>query len=207
MFFVAYPIIYREGKGWNRNQTGLMFIPIAVGVAASAACSPIINKKYLRLCANHPNGKPPAEARLRPMLWSCWFIPAGLFPFAWTSFPTVSYWGPCLSGFAVGFGFIFLYNSGSNYLVDVYQHQAASALAAKTFVRSLWGASVVLFTPAMYHKLGYEWAGTLLAFISLLCCAIPYVLYFKGAVIRKHSHYAFKDDDEEIDSSEADDKV
>lgn len=32
MFFVAYPIVYEEGKGWNASMTGLMFIPIAVGV-------------------------------------------------------------------------------------------------------------------------------------------------------------------------------
>ena len=59
-----------------------------------------------------------------------------------------------MGGFPVGFGFIFLYNSANNYLVDSYQHQAASALAAKTFLRSLWGAGCVLFTVQMYHTLG-----------------------------------------------------
>jgi hypothetical protein len=99
-------------------------------------------------------------------------------------------------GFPVGFGFIFLYNSANNYLVDTYQHQAASALAAKTCIRSFWGASVVLFTEQMYHTLNDRWASTLLAFIALLCCLIPYVFYFKGASIRKHSKFAFADDDE-----------
>lgn len=46
-----------------------------------------------------------------------------------------------------------------------------------------------------YHRLGFEWAGTLLAFISLACCAIPYLFYFKGAAIRKHSKYAYSGDD------------
>jgi len=96
----------------------------------------------------------------------------------------------------VGFGFIFLYNSVNNYLVDTYQHQAASALAAKTFLRSIWGACVVLFTVQMYHTLGYQWAGSLLAFIALACCAIPYVFYFFGARIRELSHYAYKEDEE-----------
>lgn len=32
MFFVAYPIVYQEGKGYSASQTGLMFIPLAVGV-------------------------------------------------------------------------------------------------------------------------------------------------------------------------------
>jgi hypothetical protein len=86
--------------------------------------------------------------------------------------------------------------------VDTYQHQAASALAAKTFLRSFWGASVVLFTGQMYDRLDYQWASSLLAFIALACCAIPFVLYFKGAVIRKHSRFAYAPTAEEEDAME-----
>lgn len=81
--------------------------------------------------------------------------------------------------------------------VDTYQHQAASALAAKTFLRSMWGASVVLFTEQMYGRMGYQWASSFLAFLALACCAIPYVFYFKGEAIRRYSRYAFADDEEQ----------
>lgn len=194
MFFVAYPIVYQEGKGCNAGSTGLMFIPVALGVLLSAACAPFVNKHYMSLVHKH-DGKPPAEARLIPMMVSCWFIPIGLFIFAWTSYPRLHWIGPAIGGFPVGFGFIFLYNSANNYLVDSYQHQAASALAAKTFLRSFWGASTVLFTTQMYHRLGYQWASSLLAFIALACCAIPFVFYFKGAAIRKRSHFAYAGDE------------
>ncbi|KAF2227843.1 major facilitator superfamily domain-containing protein [Elsinoe ampelina] len=196
MFFVAYPIIFQQGKGYSASTTGLMFIPLAVGVVCSACCAPFVNKHYMKQVQKY-NGKPPAEVRLYPMMMSCWFIPIGLFIFAWTSYPTLSWVGPALGGFPVGFGFIFLYNAANNYLVDSYQHQAASALAAKTFIRSFWGASVVLFTEQMYDRLGYQWASTLLAFIGLACCAIPYVFFFKGAAIRRHSKFAYSGDDEE----------
>jgi multidrug resistance protein len=196
MFFVAFPIIYQGGKGYSSGITGLMFIPIALGVLCSAACAPLVNKHYLKMSAKY-NGHPPAEVRLIPMMISCWAIPIGLFIFAWSSYPRLSWAGPAISGFPVGFGFIFLYNSANNYLVDSYQHQAASALAAKTFLRSFWGAAVVLFTGQMYARLGYQWASSLLAFIALACCAIPYVFYFYGARIRKRSKYAYSGDDEE----------
>jgi multidrug resistance protein len=196
MFFVAYPIVYQEGKGYTPGITGLMFIPIALGVLCSAACAPLVNKHYMKLSNKH-NGSPPAEVRLIPMMVSCWFIPIGLFIFAWTSYPHLIWVGPAIGGFPVGFGFIFLYNSANNYLVDSYQHQAASALAAKTFLRSFWGAAVVLFTVQMYHRLGYQWASSLLAFISLACCAIPYVFYFYGARIRRRSRFAYSGDDKE----------
>jgi multidrug resistance protein len=196
MFFVAFPIIYQVGKGFSASTTGLMFIPIAVGVVASAFCSPWVNKHYLKLSAKY-NGHPPPEVRLIPMMFSCWAIPLGLFIFAWTSYPHLSAWGPMMGGFPVGFGFIFLYNSANNYLVDSYQHQAASALAAKTFLRSFWGAAVVLFTAQMYDRLGYQWASTLLAFIALACCAIPFLFWRFGAGIRARSKYAYSGDDEE----------
>ncbi|CZT10232.1 related to multidrug resistance protein [Rhynchosporium agropyri] len=202
MFFVAFPIVYQEGNGYSAGITGLMFIPLAIGVVASACCAPIVNKHYLTLYHKY-NGSPPAEARLLPMMISCWCIPIGLFNFAWTSYRELSWVGPALGGFPVGFGFIFLYNSANNYLVDSYQHQAASALAAKTLICSFWGAAVVLFTKQMYDRLGHQWASSLLAFISLACCAIPYVFYFYGARIRKKSRFAYSGDDEEAgDSSE-----
>ncbi|KZO96495.1 MFS multidrug transporter [Calocera viscosa TUFC12733] len=199
MFFVAFPIIYQQGKGWSASSTGLMFIPLALGVVGSAICSPWVNKHYLHLVRKH-YGRPPPEVRLIPMMISCWLIPVGLFIFAWTSYPSMHWIGPAIGGFPVGFGFIFLYNACNNYLVDSYQQQAASALAAKTFLRSIWGACAVLFTTQMYNRLGYQWASTLLAFIGLACCAIPYVFYFKGAEIRKYSTFATFDEDPEDDT-------
>lgn len=196
MFFVAFPIIFQEGKGYSAGITGLMFIPLAVGVICSAVCAPLVNAHYRKLIAKH-NGLPPPELRLIPMMCSCWFIPMGLFIFAWTSYPRLIWVGPALGGFPVGFGFIFLYNSANNYLVDAYQHQAASALAAKTCIRSFWGAAVVLFTNQMYARLGYEWASTLLAFISLACCGIPFLFWTYGARIRQKSKYAYAGEEDE----------
>ncbi|OJD23937.1 hypothetical protein ACJ73_04705 [Blastomyces percursus] len=196
MFFIAFPIVYQKGKGYSAGITGLMFIPLAIGVFASACCAPLVNKHYIKLSQKY-GGKPPAEMRLIPMMMSCWCIPIGMFIFAWTSYSHIHWIGPTIGGLPVGFGFIFLYNSCNNYLVDTYQHQAASALAAKTFLRSMWGAAVVLFTRQMYNRLGYQWASSLIAFLGLACCAIPFAFYFKGEAIRRHSRYAFVDDEEQ----------
>jgi len=113
--FGSYPIVYQAGKGWTASMTGLMFIPLAIGVLMSAACAPLVNKNYLKISQKY-DGKPPAEMRLIPMMWSCWLIPIGLFIFAWTSYPQIHWFGPAIGGWPVGFGFIFLYNSANNYL-------------------------------------------------------------------------------------------
>ncbi|KAK9452920.1 major facilitator superfamily domain-containing protein [Dipodascopsis uninucleata] len=200
MFFFAYPVVFVEDKGYSFGITGLMFIPIAAGVVIAALISPLVNRHYMKL-SNKYNGRPPAEVRLIPMMISCWFIPVGLFIFAWTSYPSLTWVGPCLAGLPCGIGFCLLYNAANNYLVDSYQHYAASALAAKTFLRSLWGAAVPLFTIQMYHRLGNQWASSLLAFISLACCAIPYLFYLYGAKIRTYSKYAYAPEDEVVENA------
>lgn len=196
MFFFAYPIVYGEGKGWSDSMIGVMFIPIGVGVVLSSCIAPFVNRDYnKRAQVYRDRGElPPAELRLIPMMFSCWFVPIGLFAFAWSSYPSVSWAGPCFSGLACGFGFTCLYNPANNYIVDSYQHYAASGLAAKTFVRSIWGACVPLFTIQMYHRLGYQWATSLMAFISLACCAIPFGFFYYGAKIRSFSKYAYSPD-------------
>lgn len=212
MFFFAYPMVYTEGKRWGDIKTSLMFIPLGAGVLISTAISPLFNRDYVRRAQRYiDRGEiPPAELRLIPMMIGSVFVPIGLFSYAWSSFPRVSWAGPCFSGMACGFGFLMLYNPANNYIVDSYQHYAASGLAAKTFVRSMWGGVVPLFTIQMYHRLGYEWATTLMAFISLACVAIPFMFYYFGASIRKRSRYAYYPEipttrttvrDEENDSS------
>jgi hypothetical protein len=54
----------------------------------------------------------------------------------------------------------------------------------------------------MYERLNDQWASTLLAFISLACCAIPFLFWKYGAKIRGRSKYAYAGDDETVDDIE-----
>ena len=42
----------------------------------------------------------------------------------------------------------------------------------------------------MYKTLGYEWAASLLGFLSLLLVPIPFVLFRHGRALRKRSPWA-----------------
>ena len=59
---------------------------------------------------------------------------------------------------------------------------------------------MVLFTEQMYARLGYQWASSLIAFISLGCCAIPFGFYFFGARIRKRSRFAFSESAKDVET-------
>ena len=193
----ALHVLFRLSHRLPRRQrvvslkTGVMFIPIGVGVIASSLAAPFFNKDYNRRAQEYRDrGElPPAELRLIPMMIGCWFVPAGLSPLP--GLHTKDFRGPVrVSGFAVGFGFLLLYNPANNYIVDSYQHYAASALAAKTFVRSIWGACVPLHYPDV-PQIRRRMGNLLMAFISLACCAIPYLFYIFGARIRTFSKYAY----------------
>ena len=80
MFFFAYPVVYQQGKGWSASLTGVMFIPIGVGVIIATIAAPFFNKDYNRRAQVYRDrGElPPPELRLIPMMIACWFVPVGL---------------------------------------------------------------------------------------------------------------------------------
>lgn len=71
-----------------------------------------------------------------PAMPSCCFTSIKLFILVRPSYPRLFWAGSDLSGYLVGFGLVFLYSTADDYLMDSYRHQAASALAAKIFLRS-----------------------------------------------------------------------
>ena len=67
---------------------------------------------------------------------------------------------------------------------------AASAIAANTFLRSIFGAVFPLFATYMFNSLGVNWAGTLLGCVALILVPIPVIFWKYGARIRQKSKFA-----------------
>ena len=89
----------------------------------------------------------------------------------------------------MGVGFFTIFQSALNYLIDTFQRYSASAIAANTFLRSIFAAVFPLFVSPMFHNLGTPWASSLLGFISVLLLPIPFLFYIYGARIRKKGKY------------------
>ena len=66
---------------------------------------------------------------------------------------------------------------------------AASAIAANTFVRSLFGAAFPMFATAMYRRLGVAWATSLLGFLTVAMAPVPLLFFFYGERVRGWSRY------------------
>ncbi|KAG0164474.1 hypothetical protein DFQ28_010270 [Apophysomyces sp. BC1034] len=186
-FFFAYPIIFGEIYGMNDGEIGLTFCGVLIGTAFALLATPYFEKLYNRAAAKYPNGKATPEDRLPGMMLAAPFVPISLFIFGWTAYPWVHWIAPCISGIPFGFGMVLIYYSANNYIIDCFPRYVTSALAAKTVVRSGGGGAFPLFIVYMYHRLGNQWASTLLAFISLAIVPIPFGFYKYGAAIRARS--------------------
>lgn len=181
--FFAYPISFSEKRGWTEGLASLPFVAIIVGVGCAAVLIIVITKtRFARIMRE--TGRVVPEERLVPMFVGGAVLPAGLFWFAWTSDPNISYWPQVISGILIGMGLMTIFLQGLNYIIDVYKMNAASAIAANTFARSWVGAIFPLFATYMYNGLGIAWATSVLGFACVALYPVPILFFLYGAKIR-----------------------
>ncbi|KAG8990431.1 hypothetical protein FRB94_013368 [Tulasnella sp. JGI-2019a] len=191
LLFEAYPIVYTEGHHLNSGESGLMFLPLFLGgVTGVFLYIFYFNPAYTKMIEEYAPNPVPPEARLIPAFYGGPLLLVSFLWFGWTSYPGLSLWAALPSGAPMGVGVILIFLALFNYIIDAYLMVAASALAATTVVRSLFGAGFPLFATQMYEKLNPRWASTLLAGITLLLLPIPFILHRYGAHIRRTSRYA-----------------
>ncbi|THC90346.1 hypothetical protein EYZ11_010188 [Aspergillus tanneri] len=185
----AFPIEFQEVRGWNQVVGALPFLAYFVGILFGA-CVNLFNQKFYikRLKAN--NDFPVPEARLPPMMVGSVVFAAGLFVFGWTSDPDVHWIGPIIGAVMMGFGFFTIFQAALNYLIDTFQKVAASAVAANTFLRSLFAGCFPLFAHIMFRKLGVDWASSVLGFVGIVLIPIPYLFYIFGKRIRARGKWS-----------------
>lgn len=67
---------------------------------------------------------------------------------------------------------------------------SASALAGLSVVRNTAGGGFPLFAQQMFTNEGYQWAGSILAFLAVLLIPIPFILEKYGRALRLRSSWA-----------------
>lgn len=193
-FFFSFPVVFGEDYQYNDGIVGVMFCSVFIGLGIALCVTPLLERDYLRRAAAK-GGRAEPEDRLIGTMIGGPFVPIALFIFGWTSPPTVlpgggNWVGPASAGIPFGFGMVIIYFSANAYLIDAFPGYVASALAAKTVVRSGAGAAMPLFMVQMFHGLGNGWAASLLAFVSCAMVPIPFLFYRYGKSIRAKSKRA-----------------
>ncbi|KAG9233387.1 bicyclomycin resistance protein [Amylocarpus encephaloides] len=179
LFFGVFPLVFHTNHDFDLWQAGLTFPP------SRLACS----SGHAKEAGMEPPAKGEPEFRLPPAIMGAVFVTAGIFWFGWATYRGVHWIVPLIAlGF---FGFwIFLFSIIWTFLVDAYPKYAASALEANTFARCMFAAAFPLLSKQMYKKLGYQWATSLLAFITLAMLPLPYAFFVYGKSLRAKSKFA-----------------
>lgn len=181
--------VFKEERGWNNTVSQLPLIGLTIGVMIGGIGNVLGNKRYTaKVAAN--GGKSIPEERFPVMMILGWLFPAGIFIFSWTADNNKIHWFvPILGIVIMGIGFLSVFQGCLNYLVDAFTRYSASAIAANTFSRSLFGAAFPLFGHYLFDNLGVNWGGSLIGFIGLGLIPIPFVFYFFGKTIRAKNPY------------------
>ncbi|VUC27324.1 unnamed protein product [Clonostachys rosea] len=190
LLFGAYPVVFQLERGWSPGKGGLPFLGIAIGMFIAVPSVLIINKWYVKEAAKTPDGLLEPEARLVGGIIGGITVPIGMFWFAWTTYESIHWLCPVAAGIPFGFGMTLIFQSVFAYLADAYGIYSASALAANTVLRSLFGAGFPMFTKKMYENLGTQWASSVPGFLGVACIPVPVILYIYGQKIRQKCKYA-----------------
>lgn len=190
LFLTAYPIVFQRIHGFSPGVGGLPFFGMIIGQLSAGLFIVLRQPSYQKkLAAN--NDKPIPEWRLPEVIIGGVAFSLGLFWFGWSGYRADIHWiVPTLSGLLTGFGLLSIFLQSLNYLVDAYLMFAASAIAANTLLRSLFGAIFPLFAVYMIDGMGVQWAGTLLGCVAALLVPVPVWFYLRGAKIREKSKFA-----------------
>ncbi|KAJ8612618.1 hypothetical protein MRB53_037354 [Persea americana] len=151
LLLTAYAIVFQEIHGFNKGVGSLPYFGLIIGVGIGFSVIVYQNKDYARkLAAN--NDIPVPEWRMPIVIVGGIVFAIGCFGFGWTGYKKdISWVGPAVFGIPLGFGIFTVFLQLLNYQVDAYLMFAASAVAANTILRSIFGAAFPLFAAYMFE--------------------------------------------------------
>lgn len=116
LLFEAFPISFQEKRGWNLGVGALPFLSITVGVVIGGLYVVYITKTTFARKMAENGGRVIPEDRLPPMIIGGCILPAGLFWFAWTSDPDITWVPQVISAAFIGMGIFVIFVSRITYV-------------------------------------------------------------------------------------------
>ncbi|KAF2091938.1 MFS multidrug transporter-like protein [Saccharata proteae CBS 121410] len=190
LFNGAFSLVFGpEGHGFDIIGVGLCFLGITVGITLGPLTN-LWQERYYQRRVAAAGGKNIPEARVQLAKVAAVVFPLSLFWFAWSTFSFVHWIVPVIASAFWGWSFYTLILMTYTYTEDSYKVYSASALAGIGLVRNTAGAGFPLFGRQLFVNEGYQWAGTILAFLAVVLVPIPFILASYGREIRKRSPWA-----------------
>jgi len=185
LMFTTIPLVFTGGYGFSTQLAGLAYLGLGVGMVVSLSFLLKGNDAEVQKLSAKNNGVYEPEMRLPRCVYSACLIPVSLFWYGWAA-QKRTHWVVVIIGMIpYGVGMTGIYVPGQTYFVDTFSEYSASAIAAATFMRSLFGTFLPLAGPPMYETLGFGWGNTILGILACLMIPIPVVFFRYGKMIRE----------------------
>lgn len=178
--------------GWTPVQAGYVQSAIVIGECVGWVGALLSGKVYFNSASRNTEvpGTPIPEARLYlAIIGGIFGISGGMFTYAWTSYPNLSWIGPAIGLGMVGAGSVVVVTGLSDYFVDAYSTYAGSVIAIVATGENIFSAFLPLAAANMYSHLGFQWASSLLALVSLALAFVPILVLTWGRQIRARSPF------------------
>jgi MFS family permease len=216
--FGSIPLVFRRQYNFSIEQSGFVFVAMIVG-ALLATILGIYQESLLKHPSwvgkpvdsggdrgGKKAGEPerrglwafirrnfPAESPESRLYFTCFtavFLPAGLYLFGFSAEPSTHWIVPTIGIGLATMGIYCIYLAAFNYLADIYNKYASSALAAQSFCRNILGGVFPLVTAMLFINLGEDDAGAVLGTIAAILTLVPWALVLYGERIRARSRFA-----------------
>ncbi|KAI1305438.1 major facilitator superfamily domain-containing protein [Xylaria venustula] len=187
LLFTTFVYVFEDQYKFQAGAAGLSYLGLGVGFLIGLIIVGLTSDYIAKKEAQGGEIKP--ESRLAPLLFAVLLVPGGLTWYGWSVQYQVHWIVPIIGTSLIGIGVNLLWISVQSYLIDAFNIYAASALAANTVVRSLFGAVLPLAGQPLYDRLGLGWGNTLLAFIALATAPLTWLIMKYGERIRLHPRF------------------
>jgi multidrug resistance protein len=184
LLFTTISTVYMSQYGWQPEITGLAYLGIGIGFFLGVAVVAKISDKTVVRMTLANGGVFEPEMRLPACVFFACFVPISFFWYGWCAYKQVHWIVPIIGLMPFGFGMMGIFIPIQTYMIDAFPEYAASAIAALTIVRSLFGAFLPLAGPKMYATLNLGWGNSLLGFVALALIPVPLGIYKYGKYIR-----------------------
>ncbi|CAN6600378.1 probable drug/proton antiporter Yhk8p [Trichomonascus vanleenenianus] len=189
LFMTAFPMVFQEVYGFGVQYVGLSFLGLTIGMCVSVAATPLWERMRNKAIQDNGGVSEP-EMRTLQMTVGGFIVPISLFMFAWTIYPSVHWMVPIIASGIFGLATNWTFAGILSYTVEAYRLYAASAMGANVCIRCMVSTAFTLFGRQMMHGMGFHWAMTLIALVTLVMAPSGLVFAKYGRTLRMKSRFA-----------------
>jgi len=189
LFFTTMTFVFEGQYHFSSGSVGLSYLGIGIGLMVGMGYVGRASDVYIKRAQAKGAATPENRLELPLTVPGAVLLPIGVFIYGWTTDKHVHWIVPIIGTAFVGLGNLTGMMTIQTYLVDAFTVHAASAIAANTVLRSVFGAFLPLAGLDMFDALGLGWGNSLLGFIALAMIPVPVFFRLRGERIRTNPRF------------------